>query len=352
MAVKKRPTIHDVADRAGVSVATVSNVLGHRKVVSPLLAENVRRAAEELGYSADRAASQLRSGKAKVIAIVVPSLDNPYFTSIIAAVEQAVRTDGYDIIVASSNNDSGLEAKRLHALLSWRPAGIIVIPAEDGSPVIDILAANAPPFVVVDRLPDREVVDSIAIDNHQAARIAAEHLLQLGHRDVLIVASTLQLSNIRERQTAITEAFTKTGCAAPEVLEVGLTLEAVIGGLAGWFVGKERPTGIIALTNFTTIGVIAALAAAGVRVPTDISLVGFDDYIWMQAATPSITAIRQPVEKLGIEAWNCLRQRIDGSRKPPRTVRLSCALQVRNSSAAVEAKTNRIRKRRSTAKVA
>ena len=131
-----------------------------------------------------------------------------------------------------------------------------------------------------------------------------------------------------------------------------MTLEAVVGGLAGWFVGKERPTGIIALTNFTTIGVIAALAAAGVRVPTDISLVGFDDYIWMQAATPSITAIRQPVEKLGIEAWNCLRQRIDGSRKPPRTVRLSCALQVRNSSAAVEAKTNRIRKRRSTAKVA
>ena len=108
MAVKKRPTIHDVANRAEVSVATVSNVLGRRKTVSPLLAENVRRAAEELGYSADRAASQLRSGKAKVIAIVVPSLDNPYFTSIIAAVEQAVHTDGYDIIVASSNNDSVL----------------------------------------------------------------------------------------------------------------------------------------------------------------------------------------------------------------------------------------------------
>ena len=352
MAVKKRPTIHDVADRAGVSVATVSNVLGHRKVVSPLLAKNVRRAAEELGYSADRAASQLRSGKTKVIAIVVPSLDNPYFTSIIAAVEQAVRVDGYDIIVASSNNDSASEVKRLQALLSWRPAGIMVIPAGDDSSTSKILAANAPPFVVVDRLPDRETVDSIAIDNHQAARIAAEHLLQLGHRDVLIVASTLQLSNIRERQAAITQAFTQTGCPVPRVLEVGLTLEAVVGGLAGWFVGKERPTGIIALTNFTTIGVIAALAAAGVRVPTDISLVGFDDYIWMQAATPSITAIRQPVEKLGIEAWNCLRQRIDGSRKPPRTVRLSCALQVRNSSAAVEAKTNRIRKRRSTAKVA
>lgn len=352
MILKKRPTIHDVASRAEVSVATVSNVLGNRKAVSPLLAESVRRAAEELGYSADRAASQLRSGKTRVIAIVVPSLDNPFFTSIIAAVEQAIQTDGYDIIVASSNNDPDLEAKRLFAMLSWRPAGIIAIPAEDGSPASNILAANGSPFVIVDRLPDRETVDSIAIDNYQAACLAAQHLLQLGHRDVLVVASTLQLQNIRLRQAAITEVFTKIGCNAPKVLEVGLTLEAVVSGLTGWFEGKKRPTGIIALTNFTTIGVIAALAAAEIQVPADISLVGFDDYIWMQAATPSITAIQQPVERLGIEAWNCLRQRIDGSRTAPRTVRLPCALQVRNSSAAVAARPNSIRKRRTSAKVA
>lgn len=352
MTPKKRPTIRDVANQAEVSVATVSNVLGNRKAVSPLLVENVRRAAGELGYSADRAASQLRSGKAKVIAIVVPSLDNPFFTSIIAAVEQAIRTDGYDIVIASSNNDSGLEAKRLHALLSWRPAGIIVIPAEDGSPASDVLAANGAPFVVVDRLPGRENVDSVAIDNPRAAAIAADHLLKLGHRDVLVVASTLQLANIRERQEAITKAFIAAGCAAPKVLEVGLTLEEVISGLTGWFEGKDRPTGIIALTNFTTIGVIAALAAAEIRIPTDISLVGFDDYIWMQAATPSITAIRQPVERLGIEAWNCLHQRIEGSKTAPRTVRLPSSLQVRSSTAAVAARPRNVRKRRVGAAIA
>lgn len=352
MTPKKRSTIRDVASRAEVSVATVSNVLGDRKSVSPSLAENVRRAAEELGYSADRAASQLRSGKAKVIGIIVPSLDNPYFTSIISAVEQAAQADGYDIIVASSNNDPGVEAKRLYALLSWRPAGIVIVPAEDSSPASDTLAANVCPFVVVDRLPDLEGVDSIAIDNHQAATMAAEHLLRLGHRDVLVVASTLRLANICERQAAITEAFTATGCNAPRILEVGLTLEAVVDGLTGWFEGKERPTGIIALTNFTTIGVIAALAGAGIRVPNDMSLVGFDDYIWMQAATPSITAIRQPVEKIGIEAWNCLRQRIEGGRKAPETVRLPCSLQVRASSAAIAARPNNTRKQKMGAAVA
>ena len=348
----KRLTIRDVASRAEVSVATVSNVLGDRKSVSPSLAENVRRAAKELGYSADRAASQLRSGKAKVIGIIVPSLDNPYFTSIISAVEQAIQADGYDIIVASSNNDPGVEAKRLYALLSWRPAGIVIVPAEDGSPASDTLAANVCPFVVVDRLPDREGVDSIAINNHQAATMAAEHLLRLGHRDVLVVASTLRLANICERQVAITEAFTATGCNAPRILEVGLTLEAVVNGLTGWFEGKERPTGIIALTNFTTIGVIAALAGAGIQIPNDMSLVGFDDYIWMQAATPSITAIRQPVEKLGIEAWKCLRQRIEGGKKAAETVRLPCSLQVRASSAAIAAWPNNTRKQKTGAAVA
>ena len=320
---------------ADVSVATVSNVLGARKTVNPLLVARVHAAVETLGYRVDRAAAQLRSGKTRIIAVLVPALDNPFFTSIIAAIEQAVQSDGYDIIVASSNNDAGTERRRLATLLSWRPAGVVVMPVDDAFAASDLLEAAEPAFVVVDRLPPRLSADTVSVDNEQAAILACDHLIALGHRDILVVASTLRLANIRKRFSGIRKACRDGGLPDPKVLEVGLTLEAVALDLADWLAANERPTGIIALTNFTTIGVIASLAQAGIRIPRDLSLVGFDDYIWMQAATPSITAIRQPVEQLGLQAWNCLRERIQDGRQKRKAMRLRCTLQVRGSTSRV-----------------
>jgi LacI family transcriptional regulator len=184
----------------------------------------------------------------------------------------------------------------------------------------------------VDRLPPHLDVDTVAIDNEEAAVAASSHLITLGHRDVLVVASTLKLANVRARLSGIRRAFKKSGLPAPKVVEAGLTLETASDRLAAWFDANDHPTGIIALTNFTTIAVIASLARLEIRMPGDISLVGFDDYIWMQAATPTITAIRQPVEQLGAQAWICLRERIEEGRTKPRTVRLHCSLQVRGST--------------------
>jgi LacI family transcriptional regulator len=318
---------------AEVSVATVSNVLGGRKPVNPALVARVEAAVKALGYQADRAASQLRSGKARVIAVLVPSLDNPFFTSIIAGLEQAVKSEGYDIIVASSNNDERTERKRLVALLSWRPAGIVILPTDDKFGARDLLEGGEAPFVVVDRLPPRLVADTVAVDNQQAATMACEHLVALGHRDSLVVASTLKLANIRARLSGIRRCFKKAHLPEPELVEAGLTLETASERLATWFEANDRPTGIIALTNFTTVAVIASLGQHGLRIPKDVSLVGFDDYIWMRAATPTITAIRQPVEQLGAQAWACLRERIEDGRSNNRTLRLQCSLQIRGSTA-------------------
>jgi DNA-binding LacI/PurR family transcriptional regulator len=335
VAEKKRPSIRDVALMADVSVATVSNVLGGRKMVTPALAARVNEAVKALGYQADRAASQLRSGRARVIAVLVPSLDNPFFTSIIAGIEQAVQSEGYDIIVASSNNDGETERKRLSALLSWRPAGVMILPVDDRFAALDMLEASDSPFVVVDRLPLRLRADTVAVDNQHAAILACNHLVALGHRDVLVVASTLKLANIRARISGIRRAFRQANLPEPKIVEAGLSLETASSQLAGWLATNERPTGIIALTNFTTIGVIASLNQLGLRIPDDVSLVGFDDYVWMQAATPTITAIRQPVEQLGAQAWACLRERIEDGRTELRTLRLQCSLQVRGSTARV-----------------
>jgi DNA-binding LacI/PurR family transcriptional regulator len=323
----------DVARRAGVSPATVCNVLGSRKPVDRELALRVRAAVAELGYEVDRVASQLRSGKARIITLLVPSLENPFFTAFIAAIERCVRDEGYDIVVASSGDDEATERARLSALLSWRPAGLVVIPCTDAFAARGQLDALGIPYVIADRATGGQNADTVGVDNEHAAAMAASHLLDLGHRDVLLVASSLTLANIRERCVGVGRAFADAGVPPPRLVEVGQTFDAAADRLTEWLGEHAPPTAMIALTNFATFGALAAFARIGVRVPEQVSLVGFDDYAWMNAAAPSITAVRQPVEQVGCEAWNRLQSRIAGDASPPVHLRLACELKVRHSTA-------------------
>jgi DNA-binding LacI/PurR family transcriptional regulator len=331
---RKPPTMRDVALRAGVSPATVSNVLGDRKPVDPALAERVRAAAADLDYRIDRAASLLRSGKTQVICALVPSLENPFFTSLIAAIERRLRADGYDIIIASGN-DEGDERARMAALLSWRPAGVVVVPSSDAFASRALLEDGRIPYVTVDRVTDEQDGDAVTVDNAAASGLAARHLLELGHRRVLVVASSLRYANIRERCVGIGEVYRAAGLDAPKVLEVGLSFEEIDERLERALAADPRPTGVIALTNFATMGVIASLKRLGVVAPDDISLIGFDDYTWMQVASPSITAVAQPIERMADAAWQQLRARIAGDDHTATRLKLGCRLEVRQSTRAV-----------------
>ena len=148
---RKVVTIRVVAKAAGVSPATVSNVFGGRKPVADALAQRVREAARTLGYQADRAASLLRSGRARIVAIVVPDLDNPFYTAVISAVEDRARRDGYEVFVASTREDVANEGGRLSALLAWRPAGVVVISTSDRFPGRTLLEQAGTPYVLADR---------------------------------------------------------------------------------------------------------------------------------------------------------------------------------------------------------
>ena len=329
----RKPSMADVARRAGVSPATVCNVLGSRKPVDRALAGRVRAAVAELGYEVDRVASQLRSGKARIITLLVPSLENPFFTAFIAAIERCARDEGYDIVVASSGDDEATERARLSALLSWRPAGVVVIPCTDAFAARDQLDAPGIPYVIADRAIEGQNADTVGVDNERAAAMAASHLLDLGHRDVLVLASSLALANIRERCAGVGRAFAEAGVPQPRLVEFGQTFDGVADRLTQWLGEHACPTAMIALTNFATFGMLAAFARIGIQVPEQVSLVGFDDYSWMSAAAPSITAVRQPVEQVGCEAWNRLQGRIAGDASPPVHLRLACELKVRHSTA-------------------
>jgi DNA-binding LacI/PurR family transcriptional regulator len=317
-------SIKDVAARAGVSTGTVSNVLNGKPTVNAQMADRVRQAAEELGFEPDRAAAQLRGRPARVVAALVPDLNNPFFTNLLASIERRTRESGFDLIVASSNGRPSEEKARLAALLAWRPAGLVVVPCTDGFEGRSLLAQRQVPFVIADRIPDNFRGDAVTVDNVDAGRLAAEHLVDLGHHRIAVVVSTLSIRNIRERCEGINQVHQSNHFPRPLVIEVGLSFEQAVDRFSDFLARNARPTAFLALTSFATLGILTALQRAGLRVPRDVSVVGFDDYSWMQAVTPPLTSIRQPVEAMGSEVWSRLRSRIDGSKEPATRIRLLC----------------------------
>ena len=273
----------------------------------------------------------MRSGKARIITVLVPNLTDPFFASVIAELERRAQLEGFDIVVASSNADEDIERTRLAALLSWRPSGVVVVPHRDDFPNGAMLNALNLPYVVVDRAASDLSADAVVTANHEATADAAAHLLDYGHRDILVVTSTFRLGNIRQRFQGVVDRFAERGLPPPPSLQVGLTFEAVAERMAAWLAKNKRPTAILTVTNFVTMGVLAHLSQAGLSVPRDVSLVGFDDYPWMQASSPALTVIRQDVFGLAAEAWSILRRRMDGDASPPCRTTIPCRLMLRDS---------------------
>ncbi|HVO18944.1 MAG TPA: LacI family DNA-binding transcriptional regulator [Anaeromyxobacter sp.] len=329
-----RPKIGDVAARARVSPGTVSNVLTGRRRVDPALAERVRAAVEALGYVPHAAASQLRSNRTTVIGVVVPDLPNTFCATFVGKVEELARAEGYRTLVAGSGEDADEELAQVQALSAWRPAGVLIIPTDDRFRAREILASAGVPVVAVDRVTDQMAVDSVGIDNAAEAGRAAAHLLALGHRRVLVIASTLGLSNIRDRVAGVRVAL--AGRAAVEVVEGGPHVPAIAEAVGRRLERRPVPTAMLALTNKATLGAVVALERAGLSVPRDVSLIGFDDNEWMKAMHPAISAVRQPVEGLARRAWEQLKARLRGDRARPASARLGCSLELRDSTARPE----------------
>lgn len=330
---EKPSSINDVAKLAGVSPATVSNVLTGRKAVSPELARKVEAAVKALDYRADPLASMLRSGDAKIVAVLVPDLDNPFFTSIVSAVEQCLGQDAYEVIVASSHGDEAVEQSKLKAMLAWRPAGLIVIPCSDAFPGRTLVEASKTPYVIADRVTDTSSADTVSIDNEEAGRLAAQHLIALGHREILIAATSLSLANIRQRCEGARQAFRSHGLPEPDIIELGFASEPESPKLTEWFQTNGAPLAIQALTNATTLRALSTIAALGLKLPMDISLIGFDDYTWMRARATPLSAVAQPVQAMGRLLWERLSARIKGDASPVKHVLLPCDLIIRDSTA-------------------
>lgn len=332
--LKKRPTIRDVALEAGVSAATVSNVLNRRRNVDAAIAKRVHAAVDALGYRVDAVAANLRRTRARLVGLVVPDFQNPFFGELIGHMERLAEADGYRLAVMSSHEDSAVETARIEALTDWRAAGLILVPVLGEFASRGAIEEAGFPTVFLDRIDPGISCDSVLVNNAAIAGTALDHLARAGHRHILIAASNRNVPNMAERVGgALDAAETHAISDAVEVLDCGATSDAIRKAIADRLAKAPRPTAVLTLFNIATLETLRAVHRLGLTIPDDMSVVGFDDYAWMEVTNPPLTAVSQPIEEMARVAWARLATRLDGTDVQPETLRVPCALIERQSVA-------------------
>lgn len=325
--------MRDVAVRAGVATATVSNVLTGRRPVNDNLRRVVLDAVEELGYERNHLAASLRLKRTRSIGIVVPDLTNPFFAELVRHVEEAAAHDEFQILLVDSNEERTREAARVRAMLARRIDGLIMAPTTDD---VDCLgsARSHPSVVLVDRGLDVQGFDSVGVDNVGACYEGCRHLIALGHRDIALLVTVPDLGNIRDRVEGYRRALEETGCGDRARIAIGgATIEGCRHAIEPMLRDANRPTAILAAAYVATLGAIQAIRAVDLVFPEHVSLLGFDDFDWMKVLRPYVSTIRQPVGDLASHAWTLLMSRYEnGPREGHARIRLPCTLEVREST--------------------
>ena len=326
-------TINDVAERAGVSVATVSRWLSGQRVRS---AEAVRQAVEELGYKPNVLAQSLKSGRRGAIGVVVPDISNPFFAAVVKGLEQASRSLSYRLLLANSDESNEREAEIL-ADLTGRVDGFILAPAHEQDRAPLQLHQAGVPAVLLDReVSGGELFDVVVVDNVGGARAAAEHLTSLGHRSIAMINGPIDTTPGRERREGFLQGLEAAGVELPPTYDLtgnfredsGRNLTLQLLAL------PQPPTALFVANNLMTVGALEALRDMRIRVPQDMSIVGFDDLTLGSLLQPPLTCVSRPDVEQGALAMRLLLSRIvDRTDDPPRRIVLDTRLLVRGSTA-------------------
>jgi LacI family transcriptional regulator len=316
-------TIKDVAERAGVSTTTVSHVINGTRFVSPELRQRILQAMEELDYRPNVLARSLRVGESKTIGLVVPDNTNPFFAEISRVIEDVGFNEGYSVFLCNSDGRVEKEQAYVRSLLSKRVDGVVFITAGGSTEPLKDLTRHDTPVVVVDREVPLSLADLVLLNNKMGGSLATRHLLDLGHRRIACITGPSMLTPSADRVRGYREAMEQAGIALdPQWIVQGDFRPS--GGEAGMrqLLGlSEPPTAVFACNDLMAIGALHAIRAAGLRVPQDISLVGFDDIALAADLIPPLTTIAQPIAEMGEIAVRLLLSRINGKRELTQTQR-------------------------------
>ncbi len=343
-------TIHDVARRSNVSVSTVSNWLnGRHERMRSETSERIRRAITELKYSPNRVAQQLKTGHVPIIGLIVPSVANPFWGTFASSVEATALALGYQVLLCNGQRDLDRERRYAESLYSSGVRGIIFGSAMPSLEHLADLAARGLQIIVFDRQMqdvDHFASDSVAVDNLAGGRMAVDHLLALGHRCIGFISGPIRSVNRGDRLAGYGAALAAAGIELDQQLLWEGTAENTSADMEGAEVGRagahallalpQRPSALFAINDMYALGAYAGARDLGLRVPEDVSIVGFDDILLAEIAEPPLTTIRQPIDELMRVAVERLVARIEGTRATaPEHFTLAAELVVRESTASI-----------------
>jgi len=329
--VAKSPTIVDVAEEAGVSVATVSRHLSGKRVRA---ADTVDSAISKLRFQPSPTARSLKSGRTRSIALVVPDIANPFFAEIVRGAESVSIQDGYTIFLANTDESNERETEVINDL-AGRVDGVLLVPACESNANPQHLADAGVPTVLVDReAAGVDVFDTVLVDNEGGARAAVEYLISLGHERIAAITGPPESTPGRLRLDGYRDTLESHGIEYSEdLIEVGdFRRHSGYQGMMRILGTPDPPTAVFVANNLMTIGALHGLRDVGVSVPGDISIIGFDDHVFANIMTPPLTVIERPTEQQGVLAMRLLMLRLrQTASSPPRHVVLDTRLVIRES---------------------
>lgn len=324
-------SIKDVAERAGCSTATVSRVLSGTGYISDDARAKVMAAVEALGYRPNRLARSLRSQKSKVIALILSDIRNPFFSEISRAVETVALAAGYSVLICNTDEDPKKEARYLELMAEEKVAGILLSPTRAGFKELAELKKTSPPLVLIDRKPPEAGIDSVVLDNFEAARKLTQALLDGGYQRIAGIFGARSFT-AAERLRGFQAAFEKSPgklagvFQAPAFEEQGERLMEEILKL-------EAPAdAVLCSSALLATGAYKTLKRRKIKMPAMMGFACFDDLSWASFVEPAITVIRQPAATIGQTAAELLMKRMDDPKRPISEICLIGELVERDSS--------------------
>jgi LacI family transcriptional regulator len=328
--VRPRPTMRDVAQRAGVSLKTVSRVINAEPGVAAETALRVGGAIAELGFQRNDLARSLRQGRSSsTIGLVIEDVGNPFYSGIAQAVERAARAHGCLLITSSCEEDPERELELVQALLRRRVDALLIVPASRNHAYLPRELGGSTPIVFLDRPPEGIDADCVLLDNQGGARMAVDHLLDQGHRRIAYIADPDTLYTAAERLAGYRHAMTAAGATIdPALVRLGshdaAQAEAAVRELLA-LPTDRRPTALFCSNNRHTVGALHALRG----LENEVALIGFDDF--ELADLLGTTVVRHDSQDLGLHAAALAFGRLDGDDGPPRRVILDTQIVARGS---------------------
>jgi len=331
----RRHSIRDVARRASVSIATVSNVLNNPELVAEATRARVLAAIAELGFVPNGPARQLRAGRAQAVGVVVLDLANPFFTEVVRGVEDRVTEADGLVIVCSSDDNPSREARHLRMLEQQGVRGVLVTPAQASLDVLSDIRSRGTPVVLLDHTADD--MCAVAVDDVRGGELAAAHLLELGHRRIAFLNGPDTIRQCADRRRGIHRAIQQAGLDPQEcLLEVtlpALNADAGEASLNQLLAHRRPPTAIACVNDVVALGVLRGLRRRGMTVPDDIAVTGYDDVEFAGMLSTPLTSVRQPKYQLGHTAADLLlTESTEGTTHEHRQILFQPELVVRASS--------------------